>query len=192
MLDRIIALLALLALTPLFVLIAIAIKMDSPGSVFYIGKRAGKNSENFGLYKFRTMAVGADKCGPGITQQADSRITRVGKVLRKSKLDELPQLINILKGEMKLVGPRPEDPRYIKFYPEDVTEILSYRPGITSPSSIKFSNEEILITGENWEEKYINNILPEKLKTDLEYFKKNTVMTDLFLILKTIKTIFSH
>ena len=133
LLDLVASLAGLTLLSPLFVFIALLIALDSPGPVFYRGQRVGRHGRLFRLYKFRSMVISADKQGPGITAAGDARITRVGRFLRRAKLDELPQLINVLLGDMSLVGPRPEDPRYVAFYTPEQRRVLSVRPGITSP-----------------------------------------------------------
>ncbi len=176
----------LMILSPLFLVIAISIKLTSRGSVLYRGTRVGRYGELFQIYKFRTMIVGADKLGPGITAVGDSRITPVGKFLRRFKLDEFPQLLNVLKGEMSLVGPRPEDPRYVALYTPEQREILNYRPGITSPASIKYRNESAALTGGDWERKYVEEIMPEKLAIDLAYFRRAGLRDDLRTIVRTV------
>jgi len=176
----------LITLSPLFFLIGVWIKLDSPGTVFYRGLRMGKGGKLFRLYKFRTMGAHADRQGPGITAAGDTRITRVGRFLRRTKLDELPQLINVLKGEMSLVGPRPEDPRYAAGYTEEQKEILRFKPGITSAASLAYRNEEALLTAEDWEQVYRDKILPDKLQIDLEYLRQRSVMKDIRLVFHTL------
>lgn len=189
LLDLTVAILGLLLLWPLFVIISGIIKLTSPGPVFYRARRMGQGQRHFKLYKFRSMVQDADQQGPGITVNNDARITRIGRLLRRTKLDELPQLINILRGEMSLVGPRPEDPRYLPFYTPEQRQILSVRPGITSPASIYYHNEETLLSGDQWESVYRKQILPNKLALDLAYLRQRTVRTDIILILKTIVTV---
>jgi lipopolysaccharide/colanic/teichoic acid biosynthesis glycosyltransferase len=183
------ALTGLVLLSPLFIVIAVMIKAEDGGPVFFKATRVGLHGRMFWLYKFRTMIVGAEKTGPGITRARDGRITNTGRVLRRYKLDELPQLVNIVCGHMNLVGPRPEDPRYIVRYDPAQMKILAVRPGITSPASLMFSQEESLLDGYEWEKKYLNDIMPAKLSIDLEYFKGNSFMSDLYLILRTIAKI---
>jgi len=180
----------LILLSPLFLAVAIAIKLDSPGPVFYRTERVGKDGKLFRVYKFRSMVADAHKRGPAITTSGDSRITRVGRFLRGTKIDELPQLINVLFGDMGLVGPRPEDPRYVSLYTEEQREILKARPGITSPASFKYRREEDLLAGEDWERQYVEKILPHKLSLDLEYVKSRTLRSDFRLILKTFFALF--
>jgi len=179
--------LGLIILWPLFLLIAVLIKLDDGGPVFYRQIRAGYKGKPFRVWKFRTMVVDADKMGRPLTVGRDPRITRVGKWLRKLKLDELPQLFNVLVGEMSLVGPRPEVFTYVDQYSEEQREVLGLLPGITDPASIKFRSEnEILAQEDNPEQTYVKEIMPEKLRINLEYSKKATVWSDFIIILKTI------
>jgi len=180
----------LFTLFPLFLFIAILIKLDSPGPVFYRAVRVGKDGEPFRLYKFRSMAADAASKGPGITHQGDPRVTRVGNWLRRFKLDELPQLINVCKGEMSLVGPRPEDPRYVALYTPEQRAVLTVAPGVTSAASLRFRHEEQLLTGANWEDTYLQVVLPEKLKIDLDYIQRRTFATDLLIIWQTFLVLF--
>jgi lipopolysaccharide/colanic/teichoic acid biosynthesis glycosyltransferase len=180
----------LFTLFPLFLFIAILIKLDSPGPVFYRTVRVGKDGEPFRLYKFRSMAADAASKGPGITHQGDPRVTRVGNWLRRFKLDELPQLINVCKGEMSLVGPRPEDPRYVALYTPEQRAVLTVAPGVTSAASLRFRHEGQLLTGTNWEDTYLQVILPEKLKIDLDYIQRCTFATDLLIIWQTFLALF--
>ena len=175
----------LVGLSPIFLVIALIIKVTSPGPVFYKATRSGQNGEPFKLYKFRSMVVDADKRGPGITTAGDARITRIGRILRKTKLDELPQFINVLKGEMSLVGPRPEDPRYVALYTPEQRRVLTVRPGITSPASVYYRDEESLLTGDDWERQYIEEIMPAKLNIDLDYARKGGIMDDVMIIWRT-------
>lgn len=188
--DLCAALVGLILLLPMFGAVAIAIKLDSPGSVFFRGKRVGKNGNIFHIYKFRTMVADAAQRGPGITTSADSRITRVGRFLRRTKIDELPQLINVIKGEMSLVGPRPEDPMYVARYTSEQRRVLTVLPGITSAASLAFRNEEQLLQGAEWERVYLEEVMPRKLAIELAYLERQTWWTDLGLIVKTIFEIF--
>ena len=181
--------LGMVLLAPLFLAIAVAIKLSSPGPVFYRATRIGKDGVSFRLYKFRSMVVGADKSGPGITTAEDRRITPVGRFLRKTKLDELPQLINVLRGEMSLVGPRPEDPRYVAYYTPDQRQVLRVRPGITSAASLRYRDEAALLTGPDWEKTYIESIMPQKLAIELAYLQQRNLLTDLELIVRTLWTV---
>jgi lipopolysaccharide/colanic/teichoic acid biosynthesis glycosyltransferase len=187
--DFLTALIGLIVLFPLFFIISLLIKLTSPGPVFHRGKRVGLSARLFNLYKFRTMVIGAENMGPGITPQNDPRITSVGRILRRAKLDELPQLINVLKGEMSLVGPRPEDPRYVLLYNEEQRRILSVRPGITSPASIRFRHEENMLSIAN-KDTYVLNLMPEKIIIDLRYLERQTLWTDLSLLFCTVFQVF--
>lgn len=189
-LDLVASLAGLAVLSPLFVLVALWIKLDSPGPVFYRAVRIGQGGLPFRLYKFRSMVAHADRQGPAITATGDARVTRVGRLLRRAKLDELPQLINVLWGEMSLVGPRPEDPRYVALYGPEQRRVLATRPGITSAASLAYRHEEQLLSGEDWESIYQTKVLPDKLAIDLAYLEQRTLGSDLKLILRTIATVF--
>ncbi len=180
----------LLILSPVFLLIALLIKLDSPGPVFYRAVRVGKNGEPFQLYKFRSMAADVASKGPGITHQGDPRVTRVGYWLRRFKLDELPQLINVCKSEMSLVGPRPEDPSYVAFYTPQQRAVLTVAPGVTSAASLRFRHEEQILNGEDWETTYLQTVLPTKLQIELEYLKNRTFASDLKIIWQTFLALF--
>lgn len=188
-LDVAASLVGLAVLSPLFIGIGLWIKIDSPGPVFYRATRVGKDGQLFRLYKFRSMVAGADKQGPGITATGDARVTRAGRFLRRSKLDELPQLINVLKGEMSLVGPRPEDSRYVALYTPQQRRVLAVRPGITSAASLVYRHEEQLLAGEDWETVYREQVLPAKLAIDLAYLERRTLARDLKLILQTVAAV---
>ena len=187
--DLLASLVGLVLLFPLFILIAIAIKLDSPGPVFFRGQRVGRDGHLFRLYKFRSMVVDAARSGPGITAAGDRRITRVGRVLRRTKFDELPQLINVVRGEMSLVGPRPEDPRYVALYTPEQRRALSVRPGITSPASLRFRREEELLQGEDWERVYLEEVMPAKLRIELDYLERRSLWRDVSVITQTFLTL---
>jgi len=180
------ALIGLFVLSPVFLLTSLIVKLTSPGPIFHRGKRVGLNGELFTLYKFRTMIASAEEIGPGITTQNDPRIIWVGRLLRRTKIDEFPQLINVLKGNMSLVGPRPEDPRYVAQYTQEQKRVLSVRPGITSPASLVYRSEENMLSGSDWETVYQKEILPAKLSVDLAYLSQRTFLSDIFLIVRTI------
>lgn len=184
--DILLASAGLLVLSPIFVLIGVFIKVDSRGPVLYRAPRVGKDGTPFEICKFRSMRVGSDRAGPPITFAGDSRVTKVGRILRQHKLDELPQLLNVLKGEMSLVGPRPEDPRYVALYTKAQRELLRVRPGITSPASLAFRNESEQLTGPSYESHYIESVLPAKLAIELEYFGARSLLKDLTLVTRTI------
>ena len=158
---------------------------SSKGPVFFRAKRVGKNNKPFWIYKFRTMINNASKLGPPITINNDERITQIGQFLRRTKLDELPQLLNVLKGDMSFVGPRPEDPGILQKYSQQQKEILNFKPGITSPASIFFRKEEALISSAQWQDKY-TQILSIKISTDLAYLRKANFGSDLRVIFQTI------
>ncbi len=185
--DFLLSALGLILLSPIFILIAVAIKLDSKGDVFYFQNRMGKNFREFRLFKFRTMSTGADTKGLLTVGMKDNRITRVGYFLRKNKLDELPQLVNVLIGDMSLVGPRPEVKLYTDLYSEAQKQVLSVKPGITDLASIRYSNEnEILATFDNPEQAYIEKIMPEKLKLNLQYISNQSLLGDIKIILQTV------
>jgi lipopolysaccharide/colanic/teichoic acid biosynthesis glycosyltransferase len=184
--DLIAAGLALLILSPLLVLIALLVKLTSPGPVLHRGERVGQGGRVFRLYKFRSMVAQAAQIGPGITGAADRRITPVGRWLRRLKLDELPQLINVLKGDMSVVGPRPEDPRYVTLYTPEQRRILAARPGITSAASVRYRHEEQLLTGADWETAYRQTVMPAKLQIELDYLQRRTLWSDLLIVGQTL------
>lgn len=174
-------------LSPFFVLIPVFIKLDSPGPVFFRQERMGRGFRPFFIYKFRTMRHDTQRGALQITAGGDSRITRIGRLLRNTKIDEWPQLINVLRGHMSLVGPRPEVRKYVEWYKDDYQRILSVRPGITDISSIAFRNEEsILQKAEDPEDYYVHVLLPEKMRLAQEYIQHASFCYDVKLILKTI------
>jgi perosamine synthetase len=184
--DLISAAIGTLLLLPVFGVVGLLVKIHDGGPVFYRAKRVGRGGKPFNLLKFRTMIADADKRGPALTARGDSRITPIGRVLRKIKLDELPQLLNVLKGDMSLVGPRPEDPRFVELYTPEQRKVLECRPGITSSVSLYLKNEESLLTGDDWVKDYCERILPHKLKTELAYIRQRTILSDVTVILRTI------
>ncbi len=183
--DVTVSAIALVMVLPLLVVIAVAIKLDSPGPILYQATRIGRGGIPFKVYKFRSMVANADRLGPGITAAGDRRVTRVGRILRRTKLDELPQLINVLRGDMSLVGPRPEDPRYVALYLPEEREVLKVRPGITSPASVRYRHEEAVLAGDGWEFKYITEVMPSKLAIDLEYVRNSSLWRDLVVLFQT-------
>jgi len=186
-LDIVVSLIGLIFLLPLLVLVAILIKLDSPGPVFFRQERVGRGFRPFLIYKFRTMAEDSPARGPSITFGRDPRITRVGWFLRKSKIDELPQLFNVFKGDMTFVGPRPEVPRYVELFKHDYEEILTIRPGITDLASLKYRNEAALLgNADNPEQEYLTRVLPDKISLGKEYIKRSSITFDLKLISKTL------
>ena len=188
--DIIASFCGLIILSPMLLIVSLAIKIDSKGPVFFKQKRVGKNNKIFEIYKFRTMVTDAEKLGKQITVGNDSRITRVGTFIRKCKLDEFPQLINVLKGEMSLVGPRPEVPRYVDLYDEYQSQILLVQPGITDYASIEYRNEnEILGKSENPEKTYIEEIMPTKIELNMKYIRNISLFEDIKLVIATISAI---
>lgn len=185
--DFLVSLVGIIILSPVFIIVSIAIKIDSRGSILFLQKRVGKDGKEFNIYKFRTMVTDAEKLGKQITIGNDSRITKVGAFLRKFKIDELPQLFNVLLGDMSLVGPRPEVPKYVALYNDEQKKVLSIRPGITDMASLRYKDEnDILGKVDNPEEYYINVIMKDKLSLNLEYIEKSNVFFDIYLIVKTI------
>ena len=189
--DIIFSLVGLLLLLPLFVFIVVKIKLDSKGPILYRGKRIGKFGKPFGIYKFSTMVADADKMrGSTSAGDDDPRITKFGRFLRSYKLNELPQLINVLKGEMSFVGPRPEVERYVRIYTEEEKAILNVRPGITDYASIKFHNVGEILSGRPDPDKtYEEEIRPEKLRLQLEYVKNHSLWVDFKILFKTLRTL---
>lgn len=184
--DLLISLVGLGFLSPLFFVVSIAIKLDSPGPIFYRGQRMGKGGKPFRILKFRTMNADAEERGGAVTHRGDSRVTRVGAFLRRTKLDELPQLVNVIRGEMALVGPRPEDPRYQKYYTTRERELLQVLPGITSIASLRYRREEEFLPPESWEKVYTESILPSKLDTELNYLGIRSFGQDLLILGATL------
>ena len=189
--DIFCSLILFVLLLPMFVILAILIKFDSNGPVFYRQKRITKYGKEFGIFKFRTMIINADKLGSLVTVNGDPRITRIGKKIRKCRLDELPQLINILIGDMSFVGTRPEVKKYVDCYTDEMIATLLMPAGVTSKASIEYKNEDEIIEkyvkkGEDIDDIYIKRILPKKMKYNLEYIEKFNVITDLKLCIKTV------
>lgn len=180
----------MLVLAPVLAAVALAIKMESRGPVFYRGQRAGRHEKPFRIFKFRTMVVNADKIGGPSSSADDPRITRVGGFLRRFKLDELPQLLNVLRGEMSLVGPRPEVVQEVLLYTEEEKRLLEVRPGITDWASIRFRNEgEILRGSADPHQAYREKIRPEKIRLGLEYVERHSFWMDCRIIVSTLKAI---
>ncbi|HEB35585.1 MAG TPA: sugar transferase [Candidatus Aminicenantes bacterium] len=190
--DIVFSLIGLTLLTPLLSTIAILIKKQDRGPMLYRGIRVGRYGKLFRIYKFRAMVVNAEKLGGSSTPADDPRITNVGKYIRKYKLDELPQLINVLMGQMSFVGPRPQVPEDVALYTKEEKSILSVRPGITDWASCKYHNEgEILRGSPDPDQAYIEKIRPGKIKLELEYVRNHSFWIDLKILLKTVKTLFS-
>ncbi len=190
--DITIALAGLIVLAPFLLIISLLILLDSNGGIFYKQVRVGKNNRDFKIFKFRTMRIGADKNGLLTVGARDNRITGIGFYLRKYKLDELPQLINVVLGDMSLVGPRPEVRKYVELYNKEQLKVLDVQPGITDYASIKYANEnELLAKSANPELLYIQEILPAKLDLNLQYIQEKGILKDLRIIFLTIKKIIS-
>ncbi|WP_275045235.1 sugar transferase [Haemophilus haemolyticus] len=188
--DFILSLVGLVVLAPIFIILAIWIKIDSKGPVFYKQVRVGQNSIDFALFKFRSMVVDADKKGLITVGGRDPRITRSGYFIRKYKLDELPQLINILLGDMSLVGPRPEVRKYVELYTDEQQKVLSVKPGITDYASIEYMDENELLGKSNDPEKtYIEEIMPEKIKYNMKYIQNKNLFEYFKIILLTVSKI---
>ncbi len=185
-LDVFFSILGLLLLSPILLIISLIIQLESKGGIFYLQERIGKNGIPFKLFKFRSMAVGSDSKGLLTVGMNDARITKSGQFIRRYKIDELPQLINVLKGEMSLVGPRPEVKKYVDLYTETQRKVLSVKPGITDLASIEFSNEnELLEKQSNPEEYYIREIMPKKIELNMLYIENPNLINYSKLILKT-------
>ena len=193
LIDATLSFVALLVLCPLFAVVGIIIKCTSPGPVLYWQDRVGRAGRIFKIAKFRSMVVGADQKGLGITISGDARVTRVGGFLRKSKIDEFPQLWNVLKGEMSLVGPRPELSQYVAAYTPEQRLVLQVRPGITDPASIRYRHEEaVLATSQNPDEFYRGVILPDKLAINLEYIREISAYSDIKCVIHTMTSLFKQ
>ncbi len=185
--DFILSLVGLVILAPLFIVLSVWIKIDSKGPVFYKQVRVGQNSKDFGLFKFRSMVVDADKKGLITVGGRDPRITRSGYFIRKYKLDELPQLINVLVGDMSLVGPRPEVRKYVDLYTDEQQKVLSVKPGITDYASIEYMDEnEILGKSNDPEKTYIEEIMPEKIKYNMKYINNKNLFEYFKIIFLTV------
>ena len=181
---------ALLVLWPVLLIVALLIKIDDPGPVFYRQVRVGKDGKEFRIFKFRTMVVDADKKGLAITVGRDNRITRMGALLRKTKLDELAQLLNVFLGDMSFVGPRPEVPKYVDMYTPYQRQVLLVRPGITDYASIAYRNENDLLAGsEDPERMYIDVIMPDKIELNMKYLREISPAADIRLIFGTIAAV---
>jgi lipopolysaccharide/colanic/teichoic acid biosynthesis glycosyltransferase len=187
--DIIVSAAALLVLSPLLLVLALIVRLTSPGPALYRATRVGRGGELFTLYKVRSMVADADKHGPAVTGSGDPRITPIGRVLRRTKLDELPQFFNVLRGDMSLVGPRPEDPRYVAHYTPTQREVLSVRPGITSPATLHYRHEEALVTSEAH---YIAEIMPAKLAIELGYIRQATLRSDIGILVRTLFKVMSN
>ena len=186
LLDIILATVGSICLLPLAILCASLARIQSPGPIIYKAKRVGRGGQIFEMYKFRTMVAHAESLGAGLTIYGDSRITKIGRFLRWTKWDELPQFLNVIKGDMSVIGPRPEAPEYVEYYTERQKQALAVRPGITGPAQIANRDEEKkLMDKVDPEQYYITELMPKKLEMDLEYIEKQNVFTDLLWLVKT-------
>lgn len=181
-----VAVVLLVVLSPIMLLLALLVRLSSPGPVLFRQERVGKGGQLFRIYKFRTMRLNTG--GPQVTGAADARITPIGRLLRRWKLDELPQLLNVVKGQMALVGPRPEVPRYVAHYTPEQREVLSVPPGITGTTQVKYRHEEAMLRdAPDPEDLYLREIMPAKLALDLQYVRERTAWTDLNVIAATLR-----
>jgi lipopolysaccharide/colanic/teichoic acid biosynthesis glycosyltransferase len=185
--DLFFSIIGLITLSPLFLIVSILIVLDSKGGVFYRQTRVGRGNVDFKLWKFRTMVTDSDKKGLLTVGLSDNRVTKVGRFLRKYKIDEFPQLINVLKGEMSLVGPRPDVRKYVDLYNLEQKKVLNVKPGITDYASIEYIDEsDLLALSDDPEKTYIEVIMPEKLKLNFKYIQDQNLKTDLSILVKTI------
>ncbi len=190
MFDVTVAVVALIVTTPLWLSAALATRALAKGVVLHRARRVGLDGKEFTLYKFRSMHADAVTSGPAVSRRGDPRVTRVGRVLRRTKIDELPQLLNVLRGDMSIVGPRPEDPSYVACYTPEQRRVLDARPGLTSPASVRYRNEEALLAADNDDlDAAYRRILTEKLAIDLHYLEHRTVWTDLRVVLQTLRRV---
>jgi lipopolysaccharide/colanic/teichoic acid biosynthesis glycosyltransferase len=191
--DIVVAGVGLIVLFPVMIIVALLIKSDSQGPVFFKQQRMGKGFRPFWIYKFRTMKENSELAGRLVTVGEDPRITRVGRFLRKTKIDELPQLINVLKGDMSFVGPRPEVPRFVELFQREYAEILAIRPGITDLASLKYQDEaSLLAKAEDPEEEYLQHVLPDKIRLAKDYLQHSSLFFDLWLIAKTLFKVLNY
>lgn len=184
--DVLVGAVGLVVTSPLVALGAVAVKLESPGPAFYRSARVGRGGRQFRMYKLRTMRVNADREGPAVTGARDPRVTSVGRFLRRTKIDELPQLLNVLRGDMSLVGPRPEAPEFVRYYTPEQQRVLLVRPGMTGPAAIAYINEEELLGESDAEARYIKSVMPQKVAIDLEYLQSSSFAGDLKILARTI------
>jgi lipopolysaccharide/colanic/teichoic acid biosynthesis glycosyltransferase len=188
--DIAVASVGLVATAPLFAAVALAVKVSDGGAVFFRQERVGRAASRFRIWKFRTMVVDAERHGGQLTVRGDRRLTSLGRILRAVKLDELPQLLNVLAGEMSFVGPRPEVPRYVELYDAEQRRVLELIPGITDPASIRYYDESEMLAGSSDPERlYVDEVMPRKIALNLDYARNATVVSDLGIIIKTIRRI---
>jgi len=194
LLDVAVSSVVVVLMLPLWLVASVMIKVDTKGPVLYRSPRVGKDGRPFTILKFRSMVARADAEGPRVTTEGDPRITRVGRVLRDLKIDEIPQFLNVLKGDMSLVGPRPEDPRYVAHYTVEQRRVLSVRPGIVSPAAIAYRHEEAILArlGGGPEDAYLETVLPHKLSMDLAYIDQRSLGLDLTILTRALLSIFTN
>ncbi len=190
LLDIVVSFIGLWLLALITPFVALAITLDSKGPIFYRGVRVGRNGKLFKIFKFRTMIDGADRCGPKLTYRNDPRITGIGAILRRLKIDELPQLINVFLGQMSTVGPRPEDPQYVSHYTKGQRAILSVKPGITGPAQIHYVDIESHMDPSKFNEQYIDEIIPEKFRFNILYIQNRSLSLDLKILWRTFLSLF--
>lgn len=188
-LDVTLVVLAAVIALPVGLVLAVLVRVTSRGPALHRARRVGREGEPFTLYKFRSMRTDAATTGPGITAGDDARITPVGRLIRRTKLDELPQLWNVLRGDMSIVGPRPEDPRYVEWYSDEQRAILQWRPGITSPASVTYRDEEALLAGSSDLDAAYRSVMADKLALDLAYFPNSSLTGDLRWIVRTVAAV---
>jgi lipopolysaccharide/colanic/teichoic acid biosynthesis glycosyltransferase len=188
--DIIVSVFGLIALSPLLLVVALLVKVDSPGPVLFCQRRLGRGALPFEIYKFRTMVIRDGTPGALITLGGDPRVTRLGRILRRFDLDELPTLLNVLKGDMSIVGPRPEVPAYLPYYTREQKRVFSVRPGLTDPGTLVFRNEAARLVGDDAEGVYAREILPYKLALSLEYVQRQSFLYDLRIFIRTLAAIF--
>ncbi len=187
--DILLATVFLIVTAPLLAATALVVRLMDGSPVIYKATRVGQHGRLFHLLKFRTMVPSQ---GSSVTVWADPRVTPLGRRLRRLKLDELPQFLNVLRGDMSLVGPRPEDPSYVALYTEEQRLVLSAKPGITGVAALEYSDEESLLRGEDWEEKYRVTIMPAKLRLETEYLAQRSLLTDMLIVFRTVVKLFGH
>ncbi len=185
--DVTVSLLTMLLLAPMFLILAVVIKLTSRGPVFYRARRVGKGGEIFLMHKFRSMVVNADQIGTDLAPHGDPRVTKVGRFLRRTKVDEIPQIIDVLRGKMSLVGPRPESPLYARYYDERQKHVLSVRPGMLGPAQIKYRHEELMLKDrEDPDAYYIRELMPRKLEIDLDYVENMSFLLDVGILFRSL------
>ncbi len=190
--DLLAAIVALIVTSPVIAAAAVLVKLDSAGPVFYRAERIGRGGKPFEMYKLRTMRVNSDRQGPRVTGAGDPRITSMGRILRRTKVDEIPQLWHVVRGDMSLVGPRPEAPEFVQRYTPEQRRVLSVRPGITGPAALAYLDEENMLAQGDAETVYVASVMPAKLAIDLEYVQHRSFTGDLRVLAETVWRIFAR